>query len=619
MPKIIQPDKWIPSDGIVLEENAALAVNYPNSILVVAGPGAGKTELLAQKASYLLQTNKCQEPQRILAISFKKDAAENLKQRVKKRCGEDFGYRFVSMTYDAFSKSILDHFRYALPENLRPNGDYIINDNAIIDGAFHAIGYDNPRNLTAAKLGVFYNDTISTVRIPLQGDGLGERVWPLLLKGYADQPACLTFKMICILAEYIIRTNDKLRKAILNTYSHVFLDEFQDTTLHQYELVKTCFENSTTIITAVGDSKQRIMLWAGALESVFDDFLKEFSASKTQLIMNHRSAPRLVELQKKMYGSLQADHVDIKSSEKWDLEDGDIKLFIADTEFVEAEMIAKDILLKVSSGIMPNDVCILCKQTPNVYTGRIVEELSKYGIKARVETEYQDLTKEPVVMLLVSFIRLSIKRRNPNDWETINDSIFSIYGISDIDTPDEYDKKQELLIQKLDECMDLVQSIYSKESLENFTRNIILFWGEAEIRSAFPAYSQGGYFDTIIDSFVNLLWKEYEESSASLKNSIENFLGLNSIPIMTIHKSKGLEYTAVYFVGLEDGAFWNFRNQPMEDRCSFFVALSRAKQYVSFSYCSVRESLRYPLQKHTEINEFFELLTTSGLADVITN
>ena len=87
--KIVVPEKWIPCDDIVLEANADAAVRTDKSVLVVAGPGAGKTELLAQKASYLFQTNICSDPQKILAISFKNDAADNLKKRVIKRCGKE--------------------------------------------------------------------------------------------------------------------------------------------------------------------------------------------------------------------------------------------------------------------------------------------------------------------------------------------------------------------------------------------------------------------------------------------------------------------------------------------------------------------------------------------------
>lgn len=86
---------------------------------------------------------------------------------------------------------------------------------------------------------------------------------------------------------------------------------------------------------------------------------------------------------------------------------------------------------------------------------------------------------------------------------------------------------------------------------------------------------------------------------------------------MTIHKSKGLEYSAVYFVGLEDSAFWNFKRQPEEDRCAFFVALSRAKESVTFTFCKQRNSMRYPMQRHVDINEFFDLLQKPGVANVI--
>lgn len=617
MTKFIQPEKWIPSGGIVLEDNANQAIREPNNILVVAGPGAGKTELLAQKAGYLLQTNLCEDPQKILAISFKKDAAENLKQRVKKRCGNEFGYRFASMTYDAFSKSLLDHFRYSLPEELRPNGDYVIGDEAVIDCAFRKVGYNNPLNLYPSRLKALYDEVIALTEIPFNKDSLGERVWPLLLKGFDDNSACLTFKMVSVLAEYIIRTNDKIRRALLYTYSHVFLDEFQDTTQLQYKLVKTCFGISSSNITAVGDNKQRIMLWAGALETVFEDFQREFTASDTQLIMNHRSAPRLVELQKQMYKSLQEDLADIQTSDKWNPEDGEIKLFITDTELTEADIIAEDISQRVSEGIKANNICILCKQTPKVYTEKIIEKLKAYGIRARVETDYQDLIKEPIIVLLINFMRLAAVRKSPNEWEVINESLLLIYGISEIDTPDEYDKKQEELILKLNKCNETMSNIESKEELESLVNDIIFFWGVPEIKTAYPAYFQGGYFEKVIKSFIELLWNEHEESTDDWINYLDNFMGLYSIPVMTIHKSKGLEYTAVYFVGLEDGAFWNFKNQPMEDRCAFFVALSRAKQFINFTYCNVRENLKKPRQSHTEINEFFELLTTSGLAEVI--
>src|SRR5262245_3036674 len=95
----VAPDKWRPSGIPDLEPAAWAALRHTQSAVVTAGPGAGKTEFLAQRAAYLLQTGLCASPHRILAISFKKDAAQNLAERVAKRCPTEQAARLTSMTF----------------------------------------------------------------------------------------------------------------------------------------------------------------------------------------------------------------------------------------------------------------------------------------------------------------------------------------------------------------------------------------------------------------------------------------------------------------------------------------------------------------------------------------
>ena len=99
-----------------LEPAAWEVLRSRRNMVVIAGPGAGKTELLAQRACYLLQTGMARYPRRILAISFKRDAARNLKDRVSRRCEPEDAARFDSFTFDAFAKSLLDRFRLGLVE-----------------------------------------------------------------------------------------------------------------------------------------------------------------------------------------------------------------------------------------------------------------------------------------------------------------------------------------------------------------------------------------------------------------------------------------------------------------------------------------------------------------------
>ena len=614
MYNIISPEQWMPSDKIILEESAEVSIKTESNILVVAGPGAGKTELLAQKASYLLQTNLCNSPQKILTISFKKDAAANLKERVEKRCGHEFDSRFASLTYDAFAKKILDHFRTALPKELTPNANYEINNDETIESAFEAAGFTNPNRLTQSKLKIFYDNIIAETQIPFDSLTLGVNVWKLLLNGFDNHPACLTFKMVNMLAEHIIKANPYIRTALRATYSHIFLDEFQDTTNLQYNFVKTCFLGSKCNITAVGDSKQRIMLWAGARQSIFSDFQTDFKASVAQLVMNHRSAPRLVELQKQMYQSLNEDKIEVSASDKWNFDDGEVKLYIFPDENCEAQHISTDIQARIGEGFEFKDICILCKQIPSNYTTHIINALSSKGIKARIETDYQDLIKEPIVMLLTSFISLAINRKRPKDREVINNIAETLWEFANKEIYDEY---QVNLVKQLNATKGAAVFSDECDDLHKLILDIIDFFGKSKLMKAFPTYLQGTYFDDCITKFVDFLWEEIVQADNDIILAMENFLGLHSIPIMTIHKSKGLEYSSVYFIGLEDGAFWDFKNQPHEDRCAFFVALSRAKQNMCFTFCKSRTSLKYATQNHNIINEFFELLKKPEVAEVI--
>jgi hypothetical protein len=90
----------------------------------------------------------------------------------------------------------------------------------------------------------------------------------------------LTFPMIGRLAELLLRVNETARHAHALTYSHVFMDEFQDTTQVQYDLIQTLFLGTDTVVTAVGDNKQQIMLWAMAMEAPFDVFEADFGAKR---------------------------------------------------------------------------------------------------------------------------------------------------------------------------------------------------------------------------------------------------------------------------------------------------------------------------------------------------
>ena len=613
--KIVNENNWKTVGNITLEKNALDAIKCEKNTLVIAGPGAGKTELLAQKACYLFETNLCCAPQKILAISFKKDSAENLKERVLKRYGEEIKDRFISLTYDAFFKSIVDHFIYSLPVNCRPHINYVIADDNMINEAFKkAANKDISLDRSIIKN---ENKKINSVTLPLDENSLEGKVWNYLLKGFDNNEAAITFSMITKLATYIVDTNPMIKRAIQATYSYVFLDEFQDTTELQYLFLKSCFKDSKSIITAVGDYKQRIMVWAGALKTVFDDFRSDFNADDFNLIMNYRSAPRLVSLQKAMYGILNESQSYVGTSDKWNDDDGCVKLLMSKNELQESQNVVESIKENISDGMDLKDICILCKQKIKDYTSQIIIDLQKEGIRARDEGEYQEQLSEPIVNLILNFLKLSVNRKSPDEWINLEIEYIAIMGETDENQDDLYRDCIDKLDCKLKEINKYLKLPLDINKFNYMIDNIIDFFNIDRIKARYITYKQGDYFNKTITKFKDLFWKEYEYAELNMIKAIEGFRGLYSIPIMTIHKSKGLEYSAVYFIGLEDDAFWNYNNQQEEDRCAFFVAISRAKKFLMFTFCEQRKNTKNPIQKTEKIEEFYDLLSESKVAEKI--
>ncbi|MBF4259305.1 UvrD-helicase domain-containing protein, partial [Vibrio anguillarum] len=239
---MIRVESWQPADGLVLEPNAYRAAKEREySLALTAGPGAGKTEMLAQRADFLLRTGSCRYPKRILAISFKVDASSNLKERIKRRCGAELSSRFDSYTFHAFAKRIIDRFRPIL------TGDEALEP--------------------------------------------GFTIGPKILHKQID------FTDLVPLAIKILKESPVARNALRQTYTDVFLDEFQDCTNYQYELIKVAFQSTDIRLTAVGDTKQKIMGWAGALDGIFEAFKEDFQAVPLNMYRNFRSQPKLLRLQ----------------------------------------------------------------------------------------------------------------------------------------------------------------------------------------------------------------------------------------------------------------------------------------------------------------------------------
>lgn len=601
-------NEWKPSEGLILEPAALKALKDLNNSLVVAGPGAGKTELLAQKACFLLETNSCVNPHKILAISFKKDAATNLKDRIKLRLSKNFESRFISQTFDSFAKSILDRFLYALPDEFRPDSNYEIptNDNEIVR-AFSKCGV----NLFSRNMKKQYIDNLTSTRVE-HISGVYQDVWNKLLKGDGDIKPTLSFQMISVLAIHILETNPLILKSLRKTYSHVFLDEFQDTTNVQYALVKVCFKNSETSITAVGDNRQRIMIWAGAKVDVFDTYKRDFNSQQYTLLMNHRSAPRLLEIQKIVNNYLQDEPFSPIANSRWSEDDGVAEIWYFKDSISEAEYMAGEIRRLIDEmNISYRDICIIVKQNVQQFCDDIVGVFDNVNIQARNEANFQDLLKEDIVLLIINTLKAALNVKDSDAWIFIWDAKIFFEGKSSTYNPISIDKLRKQIKVKLRAIKKRLNDVSDLQELTNLLSEIVDFYDLNKIKKHYPQYSQGQYINKLREDLTYYLYHYYLSTNDWLA-AIDSFEGHNSIPIMTIHKSKGLEFEVVFFIGFEDNSFWSFSRQQGEDTCTFFVGLSRSKKYLFFTFSENRFGSN---RTNSEISILYQMLNESGVVN----
>lgn len=524
---MIKPEEWRPSEGLTLEPNALKAATKQDRCLALtAGPGAGKTEMLAQRADFLLRTGACRYPNRILAISFKVDASRNLKDRVRKRCGSDLSGRLDSYTFHAFAKRIIDRFRPVLTGDDALDPDYKIGS----------------RKITRRQI---------------------------------------EFSDLVPLAIEILKTSQVARNAIRKTYSDVFLDEFQDCTDKQYQLVKLAFQGTSIRLTAVGDTKQKIMAWAGALEGIFSTFAADFNALPLNMYRNFRSKPRLLRMQNEIIRVL--DPVSMMPDEQITGDEGEIFAWVFETSHEEAEYLANVITSWIADEeIPPAEIAILVSKQPDLYVDLLMMELEKRGIPYRNEQQLQDLSVEPAARLIVDYLLSLYGSREPGAWLRLMDQLIPFADeVEQADIRQDWQRfiKAE---RKQAEIMDIIDDRWpgAWSFVETFLNKV----GISGLTALSPDYESTSRLGDVIRETKARI-EELLNIEPNLINALARFSDDQSVRILTIHKSKGLEFDSVIILGVENETFWG---KEAEERCAFFVGVSRAKQRLVLTVCQTR-------------------------------
>lgn len=543
------------------------------NLLLAAPAGTGKSEYLLQKAGDILCGKTIPDSRNILALSFKRNAADELYRRVVKKCGVQAEIRFESYTFDGFAKLLVDRFGHLLPDFWRPSADYdvdteILEFRRVHDTIFESVwefdpGFDvegiSPWNfchryMTVAPLPfpvTWQNDT---------GKDLGLHVWRHLLN---LKPSLLNFPMINALAELIVRLNPQIKTVLHDTYGYIFLDEFQDTSFEQYELFKSIFLDSNIPVIAAGDECQRIMLWANAMPDAFEKFKTDFAACEVTLTDNFRSEPLLVDLQNRMAMRANDDCMPVLPNSKGEYA-GHCFVSVAQ----EADFIVEKIRYLLDNSYRMRDIAVLVRDTGNELTARLCNNAL---VRIRDESKLHKLFTEPVVELLFDL------------WSAaFTGSIMAWDKVLIFLTDSGYDElleSERLFAFIRDVRGNFARKLFSPENFSSLITESLDFFTARRIKAQFPRYRQGNWLDDCLSNlliFAGILMND----DTMLPDGLNLFKYGEYVTLTTIQQCKMCEFKVIFVPGLEKA---DLMNNYLEERNGIFIACSRAREKVFFS------------------------------------
>jgi superfamily I DNA/RNA helicase len=199
----------------------------------------------------------------------------------------------------------------------------------------------------------------------------------------------------------------------------------------------------------------------------------------------------------------------------------------------------------------------------------------------------QELLAEELTGIFIPLLRLGTGERSPGAWNATQEQLQALFAI---DTGDE--RAQERLQRSIEEFSSTLRAAMrdneqNGESAANVFQIALEFVGADRLRQAFPAYRRDADFERVRTGFITLFC-ECAEAVDAWSDALDRFEGIGQVPLMTIHKSKGLEFHTMIFFGLDAQTWWSLSPGRDEELNSFFVAFTRAMQRAFFAYCSER-------------------------------
>ena len=580
------------------------AVEYlEGPLLILAGAGSGKTRTLTHRIANLIAHGV--KPSKILAVTFTNKAANEMKERLAKILGVPVNFMPYMGTFHGICVKILR--QEYLAAGLNKN--FVIYDAddqvALIRRILRTLDLNTEKNLKPKMI----QSVISGQKNKGNGpeEYLAEAYYPdqrkiaRVFERYEiekNQNGALDFDDLLLKTLQLFLNNPEIRKKWQDKFEHILIDEYQDTNVIQYQLVKALV-NKKRNIAVVGDDWQSIYSWRGADFTNILNFERDFPGAKViKLEQNYRSTKNILEASQNVINNNKTRTSKVLFTEAGDGEPVEIEALT--DEKMEANFVAMKILNLQHDFKDLSDFAVLYRTNAQSYAFEkaFIDMNLPYkivgGVRFYDRKEIKDMLA--ILHLVVNGKdKVALERVLKNILPGVGEvSVAKILAAPEIDSTALTSAKARASVDKL---LDFLRDVKPDDFPSQIVKSAVKkFDFERLLDDGTPSFEDRmknlEVLETTAEEYDNL---EDFLADAALMSSSDETSRKNSITLMTLHAAKGLEFPVVFIVGMEEGLFPSIRDaeneaELEEERRLAYVGITRAMDRLFLTYAKQRRT-----------------------------
>ena len=568
-------------------------------LLLLAGAGAGKTRVITNRIANMVQNHNI-KPSEILAVTFTVKAANEMKERVEKIINK----KIEISTFHSFALKLLKEYH----KELGYEKNFTIYD--VLD-QMNIVNLILRKNNFKVEEGTY--EIASFISKFKEGnctqyDFSNVLIFETIFKEYNEilkNNNAMDFSDILVNTDKLLDIPDILDK-VQDKFRYIMVDEYQDTNNIQYKIVNKIAKKYRNICV-VGDENQSIYGFRGANIKNILNFEKDYpDANIIKLEINYRSTQNIVEASNAL---IMHNKERIEKNIKSNNEPGSkIKYKIFDNEYDEAEKVIEQIILNIKKNDFDNAILYRTNAQYRIFEEQLALKKIKYSIK-----DSNKFHERKEIKKLINFLYF-INNNNDfyNAFRALNITN-KVIGISVMEKIKDFSLKNGIDILEAMFCSNLIKGITVNqyEILNKFSSFVKKIKKLKISEMIIEIYNYTNYFEYLkkessyysddienLEEFFKSIEKFENENIDNDENLLDSFLNYieeistksendkNSVKLMTIHSSKGLEFNNIFIVGCEEGQIpktFESKEKIEEERRLFYVALTRAKKNVFLS------------------------------------